>query len=69
MQKIDALTRILEVEEFDGMLIFVRTRILTAELADKLAARGYSVAALNGDIPQKQREQTKAPARPLPTPQ
>jgi ATP-dependent RNA helicase DeaD len=58
MQKLDALTRILEVEEFDGMLIFVRTRILTVELADKLAARGYSVAALNGDIPQKQREQT-----------
>jgi ATP-dependent RNA helicase DeaD len=58
MQKIDALTRILEVEEFDGMLIFVRTRILTVELADKLAARGYSVVALNGDIPQKQREQT-----------
>jgi ATP-dependent RNA helicase DeaD len=58
MQKIDALTRILEVEDFDGMLIFVRTRLLTTELADKLAARGYSVAALNGDIPQKQREQT-----------
>ena len=58
MQKLDALTRILEVEEFDGMLIFVRTRILTVELAEKLAARGYSVAALNGDIPQKQREQT-----------
>jgi ATP-dependent RNA helicase DeaD len=58
MHKLDALTRILEVEEFDGMLIFVRTRILTVELADKLAARGYSVAALNGDIPQKQREQT-----------
>jgi ATP-dependent RNA helicase DeaD len=58
MKKIDALTRILEVEEFDGMIIFVRTRILTTELADKLAARGYSVAALNGDIPQKQREQT-----------
>ncbi|MEZ5502142.1 MAG: DEAD/DEAH box helicase [Halioglobus sp.] len=58
MHKLDALTRILEVEEFDGMLIFVRTRILTVELADKLSARGYSVAALNGDIPQKQREQT-----------
>tara|TARA_B110000503_G_scaffold35676_1_gene58320 strand:- start:7012 stop:8946 length:1935 start_codon:yes stop_codon:yes gene_type:complete len=58
MKKLDALTRILEVEEFDGMLIFVRTRILTVELAEKLAARGYSVAALNGDIPQKQREQT-----------
>lgn len=60
VQKLDALTRILEVEDFDGMLIFVRTRILTVELADKLAARGYSVAALNGDIPQQQREQTIA---------
>jgi ATP-dependent RNA helicase DeaD len=58
MQKLDALTRILEVEEFDGMIIFVRTRIATTELADKLAARGYSAAPLNGDIPQKQREQT-----------
>lgn len=57
-QKLDALTRILEVEDFDGILIFVRTRILTTELADKLAARGYSVAALNGDIAQKQREKT-----------
>ncbi|MDG2047734.1 MAG: DEAD/DEAH box helicase [Halioglobus sp.] len=58
MHKLDALTRILEVEDFDGILIFVRTRILTTELADKLSARGYSVAALNGDIAQKQREQT-----------
>jgi ATP-dependent RNA helicase DeaD len=56
--KLDALTRILEIEDFDGIIIFVRTRILTVELADKLAARGYSVAALNGDIAQKQREQT-----------
>ena len=56
--KLDALTRILEIEDFDGVIIFVRTRILTVELADKLAARGYSVAALNGDIAQKQREQT-----------
>jgi len=58
VHKLDALTRILEVEDFDGMIIFVRTRILTTELADKLAARGYSATALNGDIPQKQREQT-----------
>jgi len=58
VHKLDALTRILEVEDFDGMIIFVRTRILTGELADKLAARGYSAAALNGDIPQKQREHT-----------
>jgi ATP-dependent RNA helicase DeaD len=58
IRKLDALTRILEVEDFDGVIIFVRTRLLTTELADKLAARGYSVAALNGDIPQKQRELT-----------
>ena len=58
VHKLDALTRILEVEDFDGVIIFVRTRIQTAELADKLAARGYSATALNGDIPQKQREQT-----------
>ncbi|RLQ23432.1 DEAD/DEAH box helicase [Seongchinamella sediminis] len=58
VHKLDALTRILEVEEFDGVIIFVRTRIATTELAEKLAARGYSTAALNGDIPQKQREMT-----------
>lgn len=57
LHKLDALTRILEVEDFDGMLIFVRTRIATTELAERLAARGYSAAALNGDMPQKQREQ------------
>ncbi|MEH6633898.1 MAG: DEAD/DEAH box helicase [Halioglobus sp.] len=57
-KKLDALTRILEVEDFDGVIIFVRTRILTTELAEKLAARGYSVAPLNGDIPQQQREKT-----------
>ena len=58
VHKLDALTRILEVEDFDAMIIFVRTRLATAELADKLAARGYSAAALNGDIAQKQREKT-----------
>ena len=58
VHKLDALTRILEVEEFDGMIIFVRTRLATVELADKLAARGYAAVALNGDIPQKQRETT-----------
>ncbi|TDG15519.1 DEAD/DEAH box helicase [Seongchinamella unica] len=58
VHKLDALTRILEVEEFDGVIVFVRTRIATTELAEKLAARGYSTAALNGDIPQKQRETT-----------
>ncbi len=58
IHKLDALTRILEVEDFDAILIFVRTRSATGELADRLAARGYSTAALNGDMPQKQREQT-----------
>ena len=55
LPKLDILTRILETEIFDGMLIFVRTKIATQELAEKLTARGYAVAALNGDIPQNQR--------------
>jgi ATP-dependent RNA helicase DeaD len=58
LHKLDALTRILEVEEFDGMIIFVRTRIATNELAEKLNARGYAAAPLNGDIAQAQREKT-----------
>jgi len=58
VQKLDALTRILEAEEFDGMLVFVRTKTATQELADKLKARGYASAALNGDIAQNQRERT-----------
>ncbi len=57
LHKLDALTRILEVEPFDAMLIFVRTRVATVELADRLEARGYSCAALNGDMAQNQREQ------------
>ncbi len=56
--KIDILTRILEVEPFDGMLIFVRTKTMTLELAEKLQARGYGAAALNGDMVQNQRERT-----------
>lgn len=58
LHKLDALTRILEVEPFDAMLMFVRTRIATTELAERLEARGYSAAALNGDMAQKLREQT-----------
>lgn len=58
VHKLDALTRILEVEDFEGVIVFVRTRIATVELAEKLAARGYSSAAINGDIAQKQREST-----------
>jgi len=57
-QKVDALTRILEVENFDGMIVFVRTKNETETLAEKLRARGYSAAAINGDVPQVQRERT-----------
>ncbi|VAW72682.1 DEAD-box ATP-dependent RNA helicase DeaD (= CshA) [hydrothermal vent metagenome] len=56
LHKLDALTRILEAEDFDAMLIFVRTKTATVELAEKLAARGHSAEALNGDIQQKLRE-------------
>lgn len=57
-QKVDALTRILEVENFEGMIVFVRTKNETETLAEKLRARGYSAAAINGDINQVQRERT-----------
>jgi ATP-dependent RNA helicase DeaD len=57
-QKMDALTRILEVENFEGMIIFGRTKSVTEEIAEKLRARGYSAAAINGDIAQAQRERT-----------
>lgn len=58
VHKLDALTRILEVEDFDAMIIFVRTKVATEELAEKLEARGYSAAALNGDMSQVLREKT-----------
>jgi ATP-dependent RNA helicase DeaD len=58
LHKLDALTRILEAETFDGMLIFVRTKLETVDLADRLQARGFDAAPLNGDIPQQQRERT-----------
>lgn len=56
MHKLEALTRILEVEEFDAMIIFVRTKNATTELAEKLEARGYSSSPLNGDMNQAARE-------------
>ncbi|MFD2366584.1 DEAD/DEAH box helicase [Pseudoduganella sp. GCM10020061] len=58
MQKLDALTRILEAEPFDGMIIFARTKLGTEELATKLQARGFAAAAINGDLAQAQRERT-----------
>jgi ATP-dependent RNA helicase DeaD len=57
-QKVDALTRILEVENFEAMLIFTRTKNETETLAEKLRARGFGAAAINGDIVQTQRERT-----------
>jgi ATP-dependent RNA helicase DeaD len=57
-QKMDALTRILETENFDGMIVFGRTKNVTEEIAEKLRARGYSAAAINGDIAQPVREKT-----------
>ncbi len=56
--KFEALARILETESYDGILIFSRTRLGTMELAEKLAARGFDVAALNGDMDQRARERT-----------
>ena len=58
VHKLDALTRILEAEDFNAIIVFVRTKIATAELSDKLEARGYAVAPLSGDIPQNIRERT-----------
>ncbi|MEO8008511.1 MAG: DEAD/DEAH box helicase [Betaproteobacteria bacterium] len=58
VSKLDALTRILEAEPFDGMLVFVRTRQETTELAERLEARGFGAAPLSGDIEQKLRERT-----------
>jgi ATP-dependent RNA helicase DeaD len=57
-QKLDVLTRVLEVENFDGMIVFVRTKQATEELAERLRARGYSAAAINGDMVQAQPERT-----------
>ncbi|WP_019615451.1 DEAD/DEAH box helicase [Psychromonas ossibalaenae] len=60
VNKLDALTRMLETEEFDGVIIFARTKTATVELAEKLEARGYRSAALNGDMNQQTRERTIA---------
>jgi ATP-dependent RNA helicase DeaD len=57
-QKVDALNRILEVENFEGMIVFVRTKHETETLAEKLRARGFSAIAINGDVAQPVRERT-----------
>jgi len=56
--KMEALTRVLEAEEFEGMLIFVRTKQATAEIAEKLDARGFDAVPLSGDLAQSLRERT-----------
>ena len=58
LDKLDALTRILEVEDFEAMIVFVRTKTASTELAEKLEARGYASAPLNGDMNQQLRERT-----------
>jgi ATP-dependent RNA helicase DeaD len=63
MHKLDALTRILEVESFEAMIVFTRTKLGTEELAEKLQARGFPAAAINGDMVQQQRERTIAQLR------
>jgi ATP-dependent RNA helicase DeaD len=57
-RKMDALTRLLEVEPFEAMIVFVRTKQATEEVAERLKARGFAAAAINGDIPQAVRERT-----------
>ncbi|WP_454791387.1 DEAD/DEAH box helicase [Mycolicibacterium lutetiense] len=59
-RKLDALTRVLEVEEGDAMIVFVRTKQATEEVAERLKSRGFAAAAINGDINQAQRERTIA---------
>ncbi len=60
LHKLDALTRIVEVADFEAMLVFVRTKQSTVELAEKLQARGFAAVALNGDVQQNVRERTVA---------
>ena len=62
-RKMDALTRVLEVEPFEAMIVFVRTKQAAEEVAERLSARGFSAAAINGDVPQAQRERTIAALR------
>ncbi|MFQ5747897.1 MAG: DEAD/DEAH box helicase [Planctomycetota bacterium] len=59
-EKLEALTRLLESEPFDGMLVFVRTKIAASQVAEKLEARGYATSALSGDLAQAQRERVVA---------
>ena len=57
-QKFETLTRLLESEPTDGVIVFTRTKVTTVEVAEALGRRGLSAAALNGDIAQSLRERT-----------
>jgi ATP-dependent RNA helicase DeaD len=62
-QKMDALTRILEVEPFEAIIIFVRTKSATEDVAERLRSRGFAAEAINGDLNQAQREKVIAQLR------
>ena len=57
-QKLEALSRVLEAETKEGVIIFARTKAITVAVAESLEAKGYDVAVLNGDVAQNQRERT-----------
>ena len=57
-EKLQRLVRLLETEEVDGVLVFVKTRQSTMVVAEHLIQRGVIASALNGDIAQQQRERT-----------
>ncbi|MBY5967128.1 MULTISPECIES: DEAD/DEAH box helicase [Halomonas] len=56
--KLEALSRILEVEPVDAAIVFVRTRAACTTLMEQLSARGVNVASLSGDLDQSLRERT-----------
>ncbi|WP_035957696.1 DEAD/DEAH box helicase, partial [Parafrankia sp. EUN1f] len=62
-RKMDALTRVLEVEPFEAMIIFVRTKSATEDVAERLRSRGFATEAINGDLGQPQREKLIAQLR------
>ena len=57
-EKRDMLLKLLDIEKFDAMLIFARTKNATMEIAEKLQGKGYPAEPLNGDMPQNLREKT-----------
>ncbi|MCE3045827.1 DEAD/DEAH box helicase [Legionella sp. 16cNR16C] len=62
-QKPDALHRILAVEEYQGVIVFVRTKSSTEEVAESLQQQGYRAMAIHGDITQALRERIIAQFR------